>query len=410
MSPLLPDPALVAITHAPAHELVAAFDEATLREALGLQDWLLREGFNLADPDELNRTFAERLIEIGVPLDRLSTAIATLHSEYRAIAREWTREKGSSSFTVAHESGDGGYKRSPYYHVEQTGEWLRLHVPDAPEELFSIMPELKASGMVDYICVPLFQKHGRLGGLTVATKTADGFRPRDIRLLAFVLPTLSTIIEMRLLERTLDQVLRIYIGDEPHRRVLSGEITRGQVTTIRSAILFADMRGYTAMTMRRSIDDVVSILNTYFDCVVPPIEAQGGEVLKYMGDGLMAVFRDKSDDTGGAATSALAAAQTALQTMERANAEGLFPEPVTMGIALHHGEAAYGNVGSRQRLDFTIVGPDVNLTSRVGQLNKVLGEPLLLTSAFADQLWRDVRPLGRHMLAGVSEPVLLFKP
>jgi adenylate cyclase len=143
---------------------------------------------------------------------------------------------------------------------------------------------------------------------------------------------------------------------------------------------------------------------------VPPIEEEGGEVLKYLGDGLLAIFRDRGDDTGGAAQSALSAASKALQRVAVANQEGRFAVPVAVGVALHHGEAAYGNVGSGQRLDFTVIGRDVNLASRIANLNKMLNQPLLMSRSFTDHLWGNPHRLGAYEVDGFEEPIEVFRP
>jgi adenylate cyclase len=143
---------------------------------------------------------------------------------------------------------------------------------------------------------------------------------------------------------------------------------------------------------------------------VPPIEDEGGEVLKYMGDGLLAIFRDRGDDTGGAAQSALTAAPARPRADRGRERGGALPDPVSAGMALHHGEAAYGNVGSGQRLDFTVIGRDVNLAGRIAKLNKVLAEPLLMSRAFVDHLWGNTEALGMHAVEGFAEPVAVFRP
>src|SRR3712207_2165328 len=164
------------------------------------------------------------------------------------------------------------------------------------------------------------------------------------------MPAAAAVLEILAGYRSLDQLLRIYVGDEPHRAILSGRVRRGDVTTIRSAILVGDMRNYTRITANMRPEESVELLNAYFDCLVPPVEAEGGEVLKYMGDGLLAIFRETGDDLGGAAQSALSAASAALARIEAANLEGRFPVPIDVGIALHPGEGAYGNVGPGGRL------------------------------------------------------------
>jgi adenylate cyclase len=224
------------------------------------------------------------------------------------------------------------------------------------------------------------------------------------------MPSFTLVMELRATSNRLDEVLRIYVGDEPHRAILSGTIQRGQVTRIRSAILFADMREYTRISSTLSPEKAVELLNDYFDCLVPPIEDEGGEVLKYLGDGLLAIVRDRGDDTGGAPQAALTAATKALRRVKAANSEGRFPVPIDVGIALHHGDAAYGNVGSGHRLDFTVIGRDVNLASRIADLNKRLGEPLLMSKPFVEHLWGNPSPLGVHRVDGFEEAIEVYKP
>ena len=158
------------------------------------------------------------------------------------------------------------------------------------------------------------------------------------------------------------------------------------------------MRDYTRRSATLAPEAAVELLNDYFDCLVPPIEAEGGEVLKYMGDGLLAIFREPEDDSGRAAQSALTAAVEPSRASKRRTARAV-SGPITAGIALHHGEAAYGNVGSGARLDFTVIGPDVNLASRIAQLNKTIDEPLLMSKPFVDHLrgalsrWEPIRSM-----------------
>src|SRR4051812_6736199 len=278
------------------------------------------------------------------------------------------------------------------------------------EARFNIIPDLKAAGYRHYLVVPIFFTNGTHHGLTFATRAPDGFGEQGLRVLRFVMPALAAMMEIRVLHHHLDTVLRIYVGDEPHRAILSGAIRRGQVNRIRSAILFADMRDYTRLTATLSSEEAVELLNGYFDCLVPPIETEGGEVLKYMGDGLLAIFREGEDDRGSAAQAALTAAVQGLDQLEAANDAGLFPSRILAGLAPHRGEAAYGNVGSGVRVDFTVIGRDVNLASRIAQLNKVLGEPLLMSQAFVDVLPSRSEPLGAHAVDGFEEAVPVYRP
>lgn len=382
-----------------------------LLACVALRDWLLSEGARLPKADDLVAGLSERLIDLDVPIDRATTAIDTLHSEYSGVGRSWTPEGGSSVRLFPHgEASDKAYRESPFFTVHETGEWLILDLTETPQERYPVLAELKAGGYTHYIVAPLFFTNGTRNGITFATRGADGFRDEDIAILRFVMPTLAAVMEMRIVNRTLDQVLRIYVGDEPHTAILAGDIRRGQVRRIRSAILFADMRDYTRISADMTPEEAVTLLNIFFDCLVPAIEQEGGEILKYLGDGLLAIFRERGDDLGSAAKGALTAAEHALAALDEANALHRFAAPVAAGIALHHGEAAYGNVGSGARLDFTVIGRDVNLASRLAQLNKTLGEPLLMSKPFVDFLWGDPEPLGIHPLDGFAEPLAVYRP
>jgi adenylate cyclase len=376
-----------------------------------IADWLLGSALRLDDGDALLAGLAERLHAAGVPIDRITIAVDALHSEYAGIGRSWTREDGPQVRFFPH--GDARmalYRASPFHHVHRTGEWLVLDLRTEPDERFGVLAELKAGGYMSYLVIPIAFTNGAENGISLASRTPDAFGPHALAVLRKVLPPLAALLEVRAAHKWLDDVLRIYVGDEPHREILGGAIRRGQVSRIRSAMLFADMRGYTRLSSNLEPEETVALLNTFFDCLVPPIEAAGGEVLKYMGDGLLAIFRDRGDDTGGSSHAALAAARQAHAQVEALDRSGTVPGPIGLGIALHHGEAAYGNVGSGSRLDFTVIGCDVNLASRIGRLNRVLDEPILMSKSFADHLWDIPDDLGRHALEGFDEPVRLYRP
>src|SRR3954463_15197623 len=390
---------------------VLGLDPTLLPKALAIRDWLLTEATQLPDPGQILPGLAERLNALGIPVDRIMSAIHLLHSQYAGVGRFWTQEEDTGSRVFPHgPDRDRVYNESPFAHVHRTREWLLLDLVQTPDDRFNIIPDLKAAGYRHYLVVPIFFTNGSQHGLTFATRDPYGFGERGLRVLRSVVPTVAAMMEIRVLHHHLDNVLRIYVGDEPHRAILSGTIRRGQVSRIRSAILFADMRDYTRLTATLSPEEAVQLLNVFFDCLVPSIEAEGGEVLKYMGDGLLAIFRERGDDRGGALQAALTAAVETLAQLQAANGAGRFPSSISMGLALHHGEAAYGNVGSGVRLDFTVIGPDINLASRIAQLNKVLGEPLLMSQAFVDVLPGRAEPLGAYAVDGFEEAVPIYRP
>lgn len=384
----------------------------TLANVIALRDWLMVEAARLPDPGDALAGFGERLNDLGIPVDRIATAIEALHSEYAGIGRFWVRGEGVSMRFLPHgERRETVYKASPYHYVNQTGQWLVLDLRQTPDDRFPIVVDLKREGYRHYAVAPVRFTGGAENGVAFATRSPEGFGPHGLEILRLVMPTFRTVMELRSVNKRLDDVLRIYVGDEPGRAILSGAILRGQVTRIRSAILFADMRDYTRLASQLSPEAAVELLNAYFDCLVPPIEEEGGEVLKYLGDGLLAIVRDRGDDTGGAAQSALSAATKALRRIEAANAEGRFgATPIALGIALHYGDAAYGNVGSGQRLDFTVIGRDVNLASRVATLNKRLREPLLMSQSFVEHLWGNPVFLGAHPVDGLEDAIQVYRP
>ena len=251
-----------------------------LQQCVALRDWLLSEGARMPKAEDLLSGLAERLIALDVPVDRATTAIDALHSEYSGVGRFWTRETGSTVRLFPHgEASDRAYRASPFFRVHETGEWLILDLAETPDDAFAVIPDLKAEGYRHYIVAPLFFTNGTRNGISFATRSETGFRDEDVAILRFVMPTLAAVMEMRSVNKQLDHVLRIYVGDEPHKAILGGSIRRGHVQRIRSAILFADMRDYTRISADMTPEEAVDLLNIFFDCLVPAIEREGGEVL-----------------------------------------------------------------------------------------------------------------------------------
>ncbi len=375
-----------------------------------LRDWLLTDARLKTDIRHIITGLGVRLNASGVPVDRLTFAAQALHAEHVAFSSTWVRGEENMQQLQAHGfESIADYQKSTIRAAHESRAPLFLWLPDVPADRYTLIPELKHDGYIHYLCFPAFFGNGHSNALTCATREPAGFSQRAIALLEALMPTLVAVLEILSSYKALDEVLRIYVGNEPHHAILAGHIGRGQVSRIRSAILFADMRNYTRITSAMDPEGAVALLNRYFDCLVPPIEAEGGEVLKYMGDGLLAIFRDRSDDTGAAAQAALAAASAALAHIHRIEAADV-RGGIQAGIALHHGEAAYGNVGSGARLDFTVVGRDVNLTSRLAQLNKVLGEPLLMSRRFSEHLWTDTHRLGSFRLDGFDDEIEVYRP
>jgi adenylate cyclase len=379
------------------------------RAAVGIRDFMLGPGRLNPDPTATLTELSERFVEAGLPLDRCVTIVRILHAESVASVRAWDSREGTSDFVFAHDGRTRhGYATSPSALAHETGRWVRFNPQALADDTFGVLPELKQAGLVDYICAPVLMVNGMQNVFTFATRAPGGFSAADVALLRATFPALAACQEILVVHRILKEVTRMYVGEEPHERILAGDVHRGEVTHIRSAILFADMRDFTALTAAMSAEQATRLLNAYYDCVVPPVESARGEVLKFIGDGVLAIFR-AGDDTMDACGRALEAARGALAAV--AAREGGEVPDFDIGIALHFGEVAYGNVGSGVRLDYTVIGGDVNLASRVADLCGKLGQPLLVSADFAAQLPAvPFAGCGAHALKGLADPQEVFAP
>lgn len=374
--------------------------------------WILTSGRSIADTHAVVSSVGERFRETGMALDRMMTAVEVRHSERAAVGRIWEPGKPPSEFFMPHgSSSDEDYHTSPFSIAHETGEWVRFAPQDTDDGLFKVVAELKADGFTDYICAPGFGMNGMRLGFTFATRSSGGFSAADIIILRFLLPALFGLMDLLATRRVLQEVARIYLGAEPSERVLSGDIQRGEVMPIHAVILFADMRRFTETSMTLSTEETVRLLNHYYDCVVAAVEESGGEVLKFIGDGVLAIFRVDDGTEATAARSALTASEAALTAVEALNASGEAPAQFEIGIGLHLGEAAYGNVGSGERQDYTVVGKDVNLASRIAGLCGTLGKPLVLSKPCAARLGDDETvEIGGFPLKGVPGQTTVFTP
>jgi class 3 adenylate cyclase len=209
---------------------------------------------------------------------------------------------------------------------------------------------------------------------------------------------------------TLTAALEAYLGRRSAGRVLAGSLRRGVGETIEAALLFADLRGFTALSESAPPLEVISALDAWFDRIAGSVHAFGGEVLKFMGDGVLAIFpvaggspRNACD----AALKAVAAARSGMAYLDKARAQEGLP-PLPFGAALHLGEMLWGNIGAADRLDFTAIGAAVNLVSRLQGLCRPLERTLLISGAFAAETGASLIPLGTHALRGIAAPCAVF--
>jgi adenylate cyclase len=276
--------------------------------------------------------------------------------------------------------------------------------PDAKR--FPLFDDLRTEGVTDYISLPLHQVDGSVHASSWTTRQPGGFTDGQIKAIRELLPPLSRLIEVTRLRFMSSILLDTYVGNRAGGRILGGQIRRGHTETMQAAIWLSDLRGFTALSDRLPAETMIEILNLYFDCQVAAIGAHGGEVLKFMGDGLLAVFPidEYVGDTGKACGQVLEAACEA-----RANVEamqftvGETIERFRFGVALHVGQILYGNIGGGNRLDFTCIGPAVNLAARLEKMASRLHRTVVASAAFAKACpdrWED---LGEFPIAGFSK-------
>ncbi len=379
------------------------------QSAFDINNYMLGEGRLNADPNVTLTELSGRLLDAGLPLDRCVTIVRILHASHTASYRVWEKGKGSTANVFAHSPGvSGAYENSPSALAHKSRRWVIFNPQEVPENVFEILPELKQAGLTHYICAPIFLVNGMENVFTFATKDPAGFSAEDIALLQVTLPAIGACQEILVVHRILQEVTRMYLGEEPHQRILAGDVHRGEVTRIKSAILFADMRDFTSLTAEMTAENATALLNDYYDCVVPAVEENGGEVLKFIADGVLAIFR-AGDDGSKACARAFCAAKAGLLAVADRNKTGV---PVfEIGIALHFGEVAYGNIGSGMRLDYTVIGRDVNLAARIAALCGQLDQHLLVSTEFSNRV-ADTPFVdhGKHQLKGLSSAEAVFAP
>jgi adenylate cyclase len=373
-----------------------------------MSGWLIRESRAISAPADLLAGLGQELRRVGVPLDRATTHAPTLHPEYRWVMRVWRPERGVEEMLRRH-----GIEETPTFRgntvdtVVATGEVLEINLDRGEGENFPVIRELRDEGFTQYLIAPLVFGDGSRGATSWATASPAGFSTMHVALFRALADVFALAFEARELRRGLGLLLGSYVGVDPARRITEGTVRRGDVCRMRAVIMVTDMRNSTLLSERLGNTAFVDRLNEHFDRIVPAIRAQGGEILKFTGDGVLAVF-DAGRRPGAVQLRALEASRSALKSLARLNAELPPADAIKIGVGLHIGELVYGNIGSGDRLDFTTIGRDVNLATRLEKLCKPLGRELLLSKPFTVGLDTVMTSLGTHDMPGIAEPQEVF--
>jgi adenylate cyclase len=374
--------------------------------------WILGEGPHIDSDVEMFDELCWRLLGDGVPLWRATLHMGTLHPQIAGIGARWLRElKIIEEYRVLRGSeATDEYLRSPIRAaIERGTPFRRRLVEDTPD--YPLLSRIRAAGATDYFALALNRTFRRFPVVTWATDRPSGFSDADIAALEEVNPALAAMVETRAIRRITENLLDTYLGPQAGRRVLAGQIQRAQGERLRAVIMMTDMRGFTALSDRLPGEEMIELLDDYFDAVVTPVQKRKGEVLKFIGDGVLAIFPAADDDDfSSASAQALEAALEGLERLGTANEARRETQrsEVRIGIGLHLGEVIFGNVGAADRLDFTVIGPAVNLASRIEGLTKRLLRPILFSSAFAQICPHPLVSLGFHPVRGLYEPEEVF--
>jgi adenylate cyclase len=355
-------------------------------------DWLVEGAPGASSPPELVARMLPDLVSAGVAIDRFEAFVRTLHPHIVGRSFVWTTA-GVEVREHTYAYLQAAFAASPAAEVVKTGASIRRRLgKDADGHL----AELAREGYTDFYASALRFMSGHRHAVTFATRARRGFTDEELGEIERILAPLSRVAEIFALARTAANLLNTYVGHDAGERILAGKIQRGDTDSIHAVLWFSDLRGYTSLSASLPPAEIMRVLNDLFDCQVPAIERHGGEVLKFMGDGLLAIFPMKD----GVAEDALAAADEAFRALDELNTTRT--PPIQFGLALHVGEVSYGNIGGSGRLDFTCIGPAVNLASRMEGLTAKLGRRLVVSTELAKLTTRATEKLGAFELKGVE--------
>ncbi|TCL00702.1 adenylate/guanylate cyclase [Shimia isoporae] len=369
-----------------------------------LVDWLMRGAAFENTPEDFLRALAGKMLESGIAISRMSAMIWSLHPLIAGKNYIWKRGvEDITTFAPSYELYDHpSFKNSPLSHVSKGLGGVRQKLDVAEEHMqFPIMKDLKEEGATDYVAMPLFFSNGQVNVLTLTSDHPDGFTTANLGLTFEVSSVISRFFEVFTQKENAQSLLETYVGRRSGARVLGGEIRRGDGDEIDAAIMFCDLRGSTRLEEKLGRDDYIDLLNGFFETASGVVHENGGEVLKFIGDAVLAVFPDGEKGIEGC-TNAIAASKGIVAELDRQAAEGT--KRIECSIGVSHGTVTYGNVGSQERLDFTVIGQPANVAARLGDYGKKVGHRIVVSQDLADQC-NDCIPLGPVSLHNVSQPV-----
>lgn len=366
-----------------------------------ITDWLLTNAASAKNLNDLTQQLGAQLAQANAPVWRLRFAMRTLHPLLAAVGTTWENDTGPKPVVESTHGLEtrGGYAGSPMTTVSQSRKPFRQNLSALSPDHHEVLHELHAQGGRDYYALPILFGDRVAAVMTVTTRHEGGFTNTDLAGFDAIAAQLAPFIEVLRLNTLSSAVSAAYLGTHTAQRVLSGEITRGHVDTIDAAILISDLRGWTQLNAERTPEQAIAVANSFFEVMDAAVTSEGGEILKFMGDAVLAIFPATAGQQDAVARALRAAkAATTHQT-----------DDLRFGIGLNVGEVLYGNVGSEKRLDFTVMGPAVNLAARIESLCAQTDCPILMSHAAANLVFRT-RQVGTFYLKGLPAGEEVFAP
>jgi adenylate cyclase len=402
--------------YANGKKLEAPDRDATPIGSNPLTQWLLSEAWNASSTAELIAMFNKCLVEKGIPITRFRIIIKTLHPQLYARGFTWNKgDEEVTEFNADHQIvSSAAYIGSPFEKIINGSAGIRRQLEgENPVLDYPILAELIEEGQTDYVAMPLVFSDGQRNVFSMITDQPGGFSTDDLGHIYEIMPALSRLIEMHYVRRTAVTLLDTYLGEQTGKKVMEGQIRRGDGDDLYSVIWFCDLRNSTPLSESMPRDDYMRMLNQFLEAMAESVLDAGGEVLRYIGDAALAIFPITGDiglATPVATKKALEAAKDALGRMtvinKKRSAAG--ENEIGFGIGLHLGDVTYGNIGSPNRLEFTVIGPAANEAARLEALTKEFAVPLVMSKKFSDCTPSKLKSLGTKSLRGVSNEQEIF--
>ena len=383
---------------------------AAAAHSSSISGWLLAEAWKIGAEEELMDRFCRCLQDAGVPISRMTIIIPALHPQVFANVLVWRHDSGAKTIHEPHDIlQTPRFKDSPFALILRGAGGVRRRIEQADCKLdFPVVRDLKAENATDYVAMPFRFSDGQVNVMSMTSFAPGGFSTDHLGRVFEVLPALARHFEVFAQRRTAVTLLKTYLGHRTGERVLAGQVKHGDGEHIHSVIWFSDLRGSTQLSKSMPQDAYLAMLNRYFDCLAGAVIQSGGEVLRFIGDAVLAIFPIAGTDAREACRRAVEAAKLACRCVEGANFARPDETPIRFGIGLHLGDVTYGNIGVRDRLEFTVIGASANEAARVESMCKTLGEPVVISCAFAAAYEGRLKPLGRHELKDVEGSQELF--